>query len=60
MINQHQEESIFLDFKLKSVPDGSKISKDDKRNYAKALSAFANTSGELSFGELMRAKMKMD
>ncbi|HDR7855609.1 ATP-binding protein [Bacillus paranthracis] len=45
MINQHQEESVFLDFKLKSLPDGSTISKDDKRNYAKALSAFANTSG---------------
>ncbi|WP_044796993.1 helix-turn-helix domain-containing protein [Bacillus cereus] len=45
MIKQQQEESVFLDFKLKSLPDGSKISKDDKRNYAKALSAFANTSG---------------
>ncbi|WP_234785700.1 AlbA family DNA-binding domain-containing protein [Bacillus mycoides] len=45
MIAEQQEESVFLDFKLKSVPAGNEISKDDKKNYAKALSAFANTSG---------------
>ncbi|HDR7417794.1 TPA: ATP-binding protein [Bacillus cereus] len=45
MINEQQEESDFLDFKLKSDPAGDTISKDDKRNYVKALSGFANTSG---------------
>lgn len=45
MIDEQQEENIFLDFKLKTDPSSKKMSGDDKSNYAKALSGFSNTSG---------------
>lgn len=40
-----QEEHLFLDFKLVSNP--ALVSRDDRRNLAKALSGFANSSGGL-------------
>jgi hypothetical protein len=40
-----QEESLFLDFKEKSRPDRVGLDKDDRRNYAKAISGFSNASG---------------
>lgn len=44
--SEHKPENVILDFKEKSNPDGSKpMSQDDKNNYAKALSGFANSSG---------------
>ncbi|MBW9235526.1 ATP-binding protein, partial [Leptospira santarosai] len=45
MIDEQQEENLFLDFKLKTDATSSNLSKDDKKNYAKALSGFSNTSG---------------
>ncbi|ODS35506.1 MAG: hypothetical protein A7316_10695 [Candidatus Altiarchaeales archaeon WOR_SM1_86-2] len=45
MIKNKQEENIFLDFKEKSDPNSPSISKEDKKNYAKALSGFSNLSG---------------
>jgi len=40
-----QEENLMLDFK--TVNDSKLINKDDKKNFAKALSGFANSSGGL-------------
>jgi predicted HTH transcriptional regulator len=45
MIDEQQEENVFLDIKLKTNPASSNLLKDDKKNYAKALSGFSNTSG---------------
>ena len=45
MIRNNQEENIFLDFKEKSDPNSASISKEDKKNYAKALSGFSNLDG---------------
>lgn len=45
MIQEQQEENVFIDFKLKSDHSTHTLSKDDKKNYAKALSGFANTAG---------------
>ncbi|MCR8633472.1 helix-turn-helix domain-containing protein [Paenibacillus radicis (ex Xue et al. 2023)] len=45
MINEKQEEHLFLDFKEKSDSSRPGLSDDDKRNYAKALSGFSNSSG---------------
>jgi len=45
MIDEQQEENLFLDFKLKTDATSSNLSKDDKKNFAKALSGFSNTSG---------------
>lgn len=45
IIDEQQEEYLFLDFKLKTDPRSPNLSKDDKKNYAKALSGFSNTSG---------------
>ncbi|ARJ25694.1 ATP-binding protein [Bacillus sp. 17RED48] len=45
MIENQQEENIFLDFKLKTDPKTFKLSGDDRKNYGKALSGFSNTSG---------------
>jgi predicted HTH transcriptional regulator len=44
-INTGQEENIYLDFKLVNKADLSNA--DDKRNLAKALSGFSNSSGGL-------------
>lgn len=45
-IEERTTESRFLDFKQKSDGDGSEnLNKDDKKNYAKALSGFANSEG---------------
>lgn len=44
-ITEKKEENISLEFKV--VNCGSLNSRDDKRNYAKALSGFANSSGGL-------------
>lgn len=44
-IARNQEEHLYLDFKL--VKDASFASLDDKRNLARALSGFANSSGGL-------------
>ena len=46
-INTSQEENLFLDFKEATSADLS--AKDDKKNLAKALSGFANSSGGLIF-----------
>ncbi|MFQ6119213.1 MAG: helix-turn-helix domain-containing protein [Methanosarcinales archaeon] len=45
MIEKGREENLFLDFKEKSNSKSQKISKEDKKNYAKALSGFSNSSG---------------
>lgn len=42
-VDEKQEEHLYLDFKL--VKDASLASTDDKRNLARALSGFANSSG---------------
>lgn len=42
MIAKQQEEHLYLEFKTLSE---SPMNKDDKRNFAKALSGFANSSG---------------
>ncbi len=44
-IARSQEEHLYLDFKL--LKDASLASSDDKRNLARALSGFANSSGGL-------------
>jgi hypothetical protein len=44
-IARNQEEDLYLDFKL--LKDASLASTDDKRNLARALSGFANSSGGL-------------
>lgn len=43
LIEQKQEENLHLDFKL--VANSELTSKDDRRNFARALSGFANSSG---------------
>ncbi|HDR7359773.1 TPA: ATP-binding protein [Bacillus toyonensis] len=45
MIQNKQEENVFLDFKLKTDFKTPTLSTDDKKNYGKALSGFSNTSG---------------
>ncbi|PGZ46962.1 ATP-binding protein [Bacillus anthracis] len=45
MIKEQQVETDNLDFKRKSNSPDDKITTDDKKNYVKALSGFANTSG---------------
>jgi hypothetical protein len=45
MVINQQEENLFLDFKLKADPTTPNLSNDDRKNYAKALSGFSNTSG---------------
>src|SRR6185295_4376870 len=42
-VEQKQEENLHLDFKL--VANSELTNKDDIRNFAKALSGFANSSG---------------
>ena len=44
-IDNRQEENLYIDFK--TVKSGSLESTDDKRNFSKALSGFANSSGGL-------------
>jgi len=44
-IARNQEEHLYLDFKL--LKDASLASSDDKRNLARALSGFSNSSGGL-------------
>jgi hypothetical protein len=43
MIDARQEEHVGLDFKV--VADVALASKDDRKNFAKALSGFANSAG---------------
>ncbi|MGX5643080.1 AlbA family DNA-binding domain-containing protein [Bacillus toyonensis] len=45
MISNKHEETIFLDFKLKTDYKTPSLSSDDKKNYGRALSGFSNTSG---------------
>jgi hypothetical protein len=44
-VSKGQEETLFLDFK--TVSDASLAKSEDKKNFAKALSGFANSSGGL-------------
>lgn len=44
-ISDRQEENLFIDFKSKSNPDIAGANNDDKKVYAKALSAFSNSAG---------------
>jgi hypothetical protein len=45
-ISEHKPENLILDFKAKSDSDGNKpLNTNDKSNFAKALSGFANSSG---------------
>lgn len=44
-IENKQEENLFLDFKEKSDNTYAGIQNDDKKNFAKALSAFSNSVG---------------
>src|SRR3954447_2610674 len=44
-VEQKQEENLYLEFKLVAKSDLSK--KEDKRNFARSLSGFANSSGGL-------------
>ena len=41
-IRERQEEHLYLDFKLANQAD---LNRDDRKNLAKALSGFANSSG---------------
>jgi hypothetical protein len=43
-VTDGQEENLFLDFKTVNKPE---LTSDDKKNFAKALSGFANSSGGL-------------
>ncbi|HFJ9274801.1 ATP-binding protein [Bacillus cereus] len=45
MIAEQQEETVFLDFKRKTDHTTNEPATPDRKNYAKALSGFANTSG---------------
>ncbi len=47
LIRRKQEENIFIEFKRKSHPNRGSLSDDDKKNYAIALSGFANSEGGL-------------
>lgn len=47
LIEQGQEENLFIDFKEKKDPSISGASKDDRKIYAKALSGFSNAAGGL-------------
>ncbi len=47
LIKEQQEENLFLDFKRKCNADAPYMDRDDRKNYAKALSAFSNASGGL-------------
>jgi hypothetical protein len=53
-ISLHQEEHIQLEFKTIKNPDMS--SHDDRKNFAKALSGFANSSGGLIIWGIIAAK----
>lgn len=44
-LSEQQEENLFLDFKEKTFPDVPGLSKEDRKVYAKTLSAFSNASG---------------
>lgn len=45
MIDEEQEENPFLDFKEKRDSDKLQVDRDDKKNYATALSGFSNSAG---------------
>ena len=47
LIEEQQEENLFLDFKRKANANAPFMDRDDRKNYAKALSAFSNASGGL-------------
>jgi len=57
-IDEKQEENLSLEFK--TIKNGSKISKDDKKNYAKALSGFANSSGGIVVWGIYASKNELD
>jgi hypothetical protein len=44
-VRSQKEEGLFLDFKLNSNPNVPGVSKDDRKNYSKLISAFANSGG---------------
>ena len=46
-VSEHLAEDLYLDFKRKSDPATGAPNDDDRRNYAKALSGFANSDGGL-------------
>ena len=45
LVAERTQESVSLDFKLKSDPENGRFSETDKKVLAKALSAFANSAG---------------
>ncbi|MDA5110527.1 ATP-binding protein [Brevibacillus thermoruber] len=45
MVDEHQEENLFIDFKEKQDAASKGASKDDRKIYAKSLSGFSNSSG---------------
>ena len=53
-LNTHQEEDIYLEFKTANTSDLSHA--DDRKNLAKALSGFANSSGGLVVWGIIAAK----
>lgn len=48
LIEERTQESVTLDFKLKSDAANGRFSKDDKTNLGKLMSAFANSAGGLA------------
>ncbi|PPQ47835.1 hypothetical protein C5G87_17120 [Paenibacillus peoriae] len=45
MVEEQQEEGLFIDFKEKTTAHFSGVQNDDKKIYAKALSGFSNADG---------------
>jgi len=57
MINRRQEEHLQLEFKTTKGP--GMTSPDDRRNFAKALSGFANSSGGILIWGIVAKKILM-
>jgi len=45
LVDEHREESLFLEFKEKRDTSNNNLDVDDRKNFSKTLSAFANAAG---------------
>ena len=45
LASEPRQETLHLDFKVKADPRKSALDRDDKKNFSKALSGFANSAG---------------
>lgn len=45
LTDERRQETLHLDFKAKADPTKSALDRDDKKNFSKALSGFANSAG---------------